>query len=71
MVTDPVVVTFASPLPYEDTLHAAVVRAGYTSRATLIFDESYYLWVLWRPDSPDAEHLETAMRNASRQSHGT
>jgi hypothetical protein len=60
---------FVAVFPYERGVHDALLEQGFTSRATFKFDDTYYLWVLWRPDGPDAPALESILSAASRRSH--
>lgn len=60
---------FNSTLEFENTLHQGALEAGYTSHVTFVFGETYYLWVLWKPNSKNAQGLDKALADASQQSH--
>jgi hypothetical protein len=57
--------TFESRLPFEDALFKSCVQNGYSRRAVFCFSEAYYLWALWRPDSPDAPMLDARLQEAA------
>lgn len=56
--------TFVSPLSFENDVYRTVTRAGFATGAKYVFDEGYVLWVLWRPDGPDADALGRHLRVA-------
>lgn len=61
--------TFDSTLSHENMLFRSCVKNGYSSHVTFVFNENYYLWVMWRPDSQDAHILDKVLREASQQNH--
>lgn len=59
---------FNSTLGFENTLYQSALKAGYTDHVTFDFGETYFLWVLWKPDSTNAMILDKALPDASQQS---
>jgi hypothetical protein len=52
---------FTAALPHEAGLGRAAFAAGYEGRAAYRFADDYWLWVLWRPRTPDADRIDLAL----------
>jgi hypothetical protein len=61
--------SFDSPFSYENMLFRSCIRQGFTRHVTFVFQKNYYLWVIWRPISQDADILEAVLKRASEHSH--
>ena len=62
--------TFEACVPYENALFKSCVKNGYSRRTAFCFCDTYYLWTMWRPNSPDTPMLDNLLREASRPGQG-